>query len=147
MIKGISTFDASKGARLATYAARCVENEILMHFRAQRKSAQDVSLSDYIETGTDGAALSLMDVVAEEEDLMETISRREMVQAVCRAVKECLTEQEKLVVELRYGLGGDAPLRQREVADRTGISRSYVSRIEKKALEKLREALNGGGKM
>lgn len=118
-----------------------------MHFRAQRKSAQDVSLSDYIETGTDGAALSLMDVVAEEEDLMETISRREMVQAVCRAVKECLTEQEKLVVELRYGLGGDAPLRQREVADRTGISRSYVSRIEKKALEKLREALNGGGKM
>ena len=142
LIKGISTFDASKGARLATYAARCVENEILMYFRSQRKSAQDVSLSDYIETGSDGAALSLMDVVAEDEDLLETISRRESVQAVCRAVKTCLTEQEKLVIELRYGLDGSPPLRQREVADKTGISRSYVSRIEKKALEKLREALS-----
>ena len=113
-----------------------------MYFRAQRKSAQDVSLSDYIETGSDGAALSLMDVVAEDEDLLETISRRESVQAVCRAVKTCLTEQEKLVIELRYGLDGSPPLRQREVADKTGISRSYVSRIEKKALEKLREALS-----
>ena len=141
LIKGISTFDASKGARLATYAARCVENEILMHFRSQKKSAQDVSLSDYIETGADGAALSLMDVVAEEEDLMETVSRRESVRALCRAVKTCMTEQEKQVIELRYGLDGSTPLRQREVAQHTGISRSYVSRIEKKALEKLRQAL------
>ena len=99
-----------------------------MHFRAQKKSAHDVSLSDYIETGTDGAALSLMDVVAEEEDLLETVSRREAVQTVCRAVKNCLTEQERQVIELRYGLDGGTPLRQREVADRTGISRSYVSR-------------------
>lgn len=147
LIKGISTFDASKGARLATYAARCVENEILMHFRAQKKSAQDVSLSDYIETGSDGAALSLMDVVAEEEDLLETVSRREVIRAVCRAVKSCLTEQERQVIELRYGLQGNPPLRQREVADITGISRSYVSRIEKRALEKLRQALEGDGKM
>ena len=115
-----------------------------MHFRAQKKSAQDVSLSDYIETGADGATLSLMDVVAEEEDLMETVSRRESVQAVCRAVKDCLTDQERQVIELRYGLDGSPPLRQREVADQTGISRSYVSRIEKRALEKLREALTGG---
>lgn len=147
LIKGISTFDASKGARLATYAARCVENEILMHFRAQKKSAQDVSLSDYIETGSDGAALSLMDVVAEEEDLLETVSRREVIRAVCRAVKSCLTEQERQVIELRYGLQGNPPLRQREVADITGISRSYVSRIEKRALEKLRQALEGDEKM
>ena len=91
LIKGISTFDASKGARLATYAARCVENEILMHFRAQKKSAQDVSLSDYIETGADGTALSLMDVVAEDADLLETVSRRESVRTLCRAVKEELT--------------------------------------------------------
>ena len=143
LIKGISTFDTSKGARLATYAARCVENEILMHFRAQKKSAQDVSLSDYIETGADGAALSLMDVVAEEEDLMETVSHRESVRALCQAVKTCLTEQEKQVIELRYGLDGNAPLRQREVAEKTGISRSYVSRIEKRALEKLHAALTG----
>lgn len=147
LIKGISTFDASKGARLATYAARCVENEILMYFRAQKKSAQDVSLSDYIETGADGAALSLMDVVAEEEDLLETVSRREGVRAVCDAVRDRLTPQERLVIELRYGLGGGAPLRQREVAEKTGISRSYVSRIEKRALEKLRQALTDGGKM
>ena len=147
LIKGISTFDTSKGARLATYAARCVENEILMYFRSQKKSSQDVSLSDYIETGADGAALSLMDVVAEEEDLLETVSRREAVRALLLAVKECLTGQEKLVIELRYGLGGENPLRQREVAQRTGISRSYVSRIEKRALEKLRQRLTQGEKM
>ena len=127
LIKGISTFDASKGARLATYAARCVENEILMYFRAQRKSSQDVSLSDYIETGVDGAALSLMDVVSDDEDLLETMSRRESVEQVRRAVDRCLTDQERQVISLRYGLGGRTPQRQREVAAVTGISRSYVS--------------------
>jgi RNA polymerase sporulation-specific sigma factor len=141
LIKGIETFDASKGARLATYAARCVENEILMYFRSQKKSSQDVSLSDIIETGTDGAALSLMDVVGDDEDLLETISRREAVQRVSRAVDDCLTEQEQQVIRLRYGLGGQAAQRQREVAAITGISRSYVSRIEKRALEKLKKAL------
>ena len=141
LIKGIETFDASKGARLATYAARCVENEILMYFRSQKKSSQDVSLSDIIETGTDGAALSLMDVVGDDEDLLETISRREAVQRVSRAVDDCLTEQEQQVIRLRYGLGGQAAQRQREVAAITGISRSYVSRIEKRALGKLREVL------
>ena len=143
LIKGISTFDPDKGARLATYAARCVENEILMYFRSQRKSSQDVSLSDYIETGTDGAALSLMDVVCDEADLLEQVSTRESVRALRRAMEESLTEQEKLVIRLRYGLDGDAPKRQREVAAVTGISRSYVSRIEKKALEKLRRTLEG----
>lgn len=141
LIKGITTFDATKGARLATYAARCVENEILMYFRSQKKSAQDVSLSDYIETGTDGAALSLMDVVSDEADLMEQVAAREAVEQLRRAVRENLSEQERLVVELRYGLGGQAPKRQREVAQSTGISRSYVSRIEKRALQKLRSAL------
>ena len=143
LIKGITTFDATKGARLATYAARCVENEILMYFRSQKKSSQDVSLSDYIETGTDGAALSLMDVVSDDEDLLESISRREAAQRVAQAVESCLTEQERQVIRLRYGLGGVPPKRQREVADATGISRSYVSRIEKRALEKLRRELEG----
>lgn len=142
LIKGITTFDLSKGARLATYAARCVENEILMHFRAQRKSAQDVSLSDYIETGTDGASLSLMDVVSEDEDLLETITNQDRVLRVRKAVEECLDSQEKQVIQLRFGLCEDAPRRQREVAQLVGISRSYVSRIEKKALQKLRRALN-----
>ena len=141
LIKGISTFDASKGARLATYAARCVENEILMHFRAMRKSAQDVSLSDYIETGADGAALSLMDVVAEDSDLLERVSTREQIRQLREAVERDLSDQEKTVVQLRYGLTGGAPLRQREVAQITGISRSYISRIEKKALQKLRKVI------
>ena len=141
LIKGITTFNASKGVRLATYAARCVENEILMHFRAQKKSSQDVSLSDCIETGNDGAALSLMDVVSDEEDIMEQVSNREAVRLMCRAVEEKLTPQERQVIILRYGLGNRKACRQREVADITGISRSYVSRIEKKALKKLKMAL------
>ncbi|MBQ3504520.1 MAG: sigma-70 family RNA polymerase sigma factor [Oscillospiraceae bacterium] len=112
-----------------------------MYFRSQRKSAQDVSLSDYIETGTDGAALSLMDVVSDDSDLLEQISNREAVQNLRRLVQKVLTDQERLVVQLRYGLSGEPPKRQREVADVTGISRSYVSRIEKKALKKLKAAL------
>ena len=141
LIKGITTFKAEKGARLATYAARCVENEILMYFRSQKKSSQDVSLSDYIETGNDGTALSLMDVVGDEEDLLETVSRREEIRKMTRAMDQCLTDQERQVIQLRYGLGGTPAKRQREVAAITGISRSYVSRIEKRALEKLKAAL------
>ena len=124
---------------MATYAARCVENEILMYFRSQRKSSQDVSLSDYIETGTDGTALSLMEVVAEEEDLFESICSRERTMQVRHAVTQHLHGRELQVIQLRYGLNGAAPLRQREVAKLLGISRSYVSRIEKKALQKLKE--------
>ena len=112
-----------------------------MYFRSQRKSSQDVSLSDYIETENDGAALSLMDVVAEDGDLLEQISSREAVGQMLRAIEEVLTDQERLVIRLRYGLGGQKPHRQREVAQVTGISRSYVSRIEKRALEKLRARL------
>ena len=141
LIKGIETFDASKGARLATYAARCVENEILMHFRSQKKASQDVSLSDYIETGADGAALSLMDVISDDLDLLERTSNRQLLQKLCSAVDRVLTQQERQVIIARYGLGSGLPMRQREVARLTGISRSYVSRIEKKALEKLRQAL------
>ena len=141
LIKGIETFDPSKGARLATYAARCVENEILMHFRAQKKTAQDVSLSDLIETASDGAALSLMDVISDETDLSQQVEKRQLLKKLCVAVDTALDGQEKQVILLRYGLGGGSPLRQRQVAEITGISRSYVSRIEKKALEKLRKAL------
>ena len=141
LIKGITTFDPSKGARLATYAARCVENEILMYFRSQRKISQDVSLSDYIETGTDGAALSLMDVVSDEEDLLERVTGREDVRKLCKALDTALTDQERQVICMRYGLQGLQARRQREVGTILGISRSYVSRNEKKALQKLRQAL------
>ena len=118
-----------------------VANEILMYFRSQKKSAQDVSLSDYIETGSDGAALSLMDVVSEDCDLMEQLSGKETVEQLRAAVERCLTDQEKQIICLRYGLKGSPPCRQREVAQITGISRSYISRIEKRALEKLRKAI------
>ena len=141
LIKGIETFNPEKGARLATYAARCVENEILMYFRAQRKSAQDVSLSDMIETGTDGAPLELMDVVSQDEDLLEQVSNRELTRQLRGKVDSCLTDQERQVIVLRYGLDGGSPKKQREVSAITGISRSYVSRIEKRALEKLRKEL------
>jgi len=112
-----------------------------MYFRSMRKSSQDVSLSDYIETGADGAALSLMDVVSAQEDLLEQVGSREMVRRMCQAMDAVLTPQERQVLILRYGLSGHAPHRQREVAQVTGISRSYVSRIEKRALEKLRAVL------
>ena len=113
-----------------------------MYFRSRRKSSQDVSLSDYIETGNDGNALSLMDVVCEEDDLLEQLDTRENSRLLYRGVEEVLTPQEKAVVIHRYGLYGKIPQRQREVAQSLGISRSYVSRIEKKALEKLRQVLD-----
>lgn len=141
LIKGISTFDPSKGARLATYAARCVENEILMYFRSQKKTASDVSLSDCIETGKDGSALSLMDVICSDEDLFDDLSTKETYTRLYRAIREELTEREREIVTRRYGIGGRKPETQREIAARCGISRSYVSRIEKKALKKLEEAL------
>ena len=141
LIKGIGNYRREKNIKLATYASRCIENEILMYFRSRRKSSQDVSLSDYIETGADGTALSLMEVVREEDDLLEQVEARENARKLRRAVDSVLTDQEREVVVLRYGLDGRPPQRQREVADRTGISRSYVSRIEKKALEKLRKAM------
>lgn len=128
LIKGISTFDASKGARLATYAARCVENEILMHFRSQKKTASDVSLSEYIETGKDGNALSLMEVLCSDEDLFDDLSAKEMYGKLYKAMEQCLNEREQDILKLRYGLGGRAPLTQREIAAQCGISRSYVSR-------------------
>lgn len=141
LIKGIESFDGSKGARLATYAARCVENEILMYFRSQRKSAQDVSLSDYIDSGSDGTPLELQDVVAEDWDLLEQVCAREQVGQLRQAIPRCLTPCEQQVILLRYGLDGQPPKRQREVAKATGLSRSYISRIEKRALEKLRQEL------
>ena len=112
-----------------------------MHFRSMRKSAQDVSLSDYIDCGRDGAALSLMDVISDDTDLLEQVCTRESVTQLRQAMGTCLTDQERQVVRLRYGLDGNPPQRQRQVAEVTGISRSYVSRIEKRALEKLRQAL------
>lgn len=141
LIKGISTFRPEKNARLATYASRCIENEILMFFRSTKKSAGDLSLSDSIDSDGDGNSLSLIDVLADEDDMFERLSAGEMSTNVRRYVDTLLDEREARIIYLRYGLDGNVPLTQRETADKCGISRSYVSRIEKKALAKLREAL------
>ena len=141
LIKGISSFDPSKGARLATYAARCIENEILMYFRSQKKLQGEVSLSETIESDREGNALQLMDVIGVDDTMLEDLYDRDSALRLRRLVKECLTQRESEVIRLRYGLGGTVPLTQREIASTFGISRSYVSRIEKRALEKLRAEL------
>ena len=120
-----------------------IANEILMYFRSRRKVSQEVSLSECIETGNDGAELQLMDVIRQDTDLLEEVDARENARLLRKAVESALTEQEKQVIVRRYGLFGRSACRQREVAEALGISRSYVSRIEKRALEKLRRALEG----
>lgn len=142
LIKGVSTYRPDKNVRLATYASRCIENEVLMFFRSQRKSAGDLSLSDSIEGDGEGNSLSLMDVLAEEDDMFENVSMAELRRQVRRCVDTVLEPREAEIIRMRYGLSnGGRPLTQREVAAKSGISRSYVSRIEKKALEKLRRAM------
>ena len=141
LIKGISSFDPSKGAKLATYAARCIENEILMHFRSLKRQQNEVSLSDSIDSDKDGESLQLMDVVGVDDTMLEDLHDRESALLLRRLVREKLTLRESEILRLRYGLGGTLPLTQREVAALFDISRSYVSRIEKKALEKLRAEL------
>ena len=141
LIKGIGSYAPEKGARLATYAARCIENEILMYFRAQKKLQGEVSLSETIDTDKDGNALMLMDIVGEDDTMLEDLHEKENQQRVRRLVDTVLTEQERQVVLARYGLDGRSPRIQREIAKDFGISRSYVSRIEKRALQKLQEAL------
>ena len=141
LIKGVSTYRPDKGVRLATYASRCIENEVLMHFRGNRKSAGDLSLSDSIDTDSDGNSLSLMDVLADEEDMSERVVQTDLCRRLSKLVDDALDEREAEILRLRYGLGGGAALTQRETAKLCGISRSYVSRLEKKALEKLKRKM------
>ena len=141
LIKGINTYRRDRGVHLTTYASRCIENEILMHFRRERKSALDVSLSDAIETDDDSGALSLLDVVSEEQDLAERVCNSELCAQLRELIGRTLDEREARIITLRYGLDGGEGLTQRETAARCAISRSYVSRLEKHALEKLRREM------
>ena len=141
LIKGISTFKSDKTVRLATYASRCIENEILMHFRAQKKLAGEVSLADSLDGDDDGSSLSLMDVIAVDDNMLEELDTRDACRKVRHCVDTCLTDRERSIITLRYGLDDRPPRTQREIASRCGISRSYVSRIEKRALEKLEQAM------
>lgn len=139
LIKAIDSFNLSKGIRLSSYAARCIENEVLMYFRSTKKNLQDVSMNEPIETDKDGNALVLMDLIAMEDSFVDEIDVKLKSEKLYRYINEVLTPREKKIIILRYGLNGQTARPQREVAKILGISRSYVSRIEKKALETLQK--------
>ena len=139
LIKAVNSFDYEKGARLATYAARCIENEVLMYLRSMKKTSQDISMSDPIDTDSDGNPLTFSDVVYEDDTIADDIDLSEKTKKIYDFVKLMKNPAEKEILILRYGLYNKKPLTQREVAQRLGISRSYVSRIEKRVLEKMRD--------
>lgn len=141
LIKAVNTFDGSKGSRLATYAARCIDNELLMLLRARKKISKEISLYEPLGMDKEGNAISLLDVTESQQlDVVEQMSMREDLRKLKRYVDEILVGREKEIILMRYGLCGRKEMTQREIGDLLGISRSYVSRIEKKALAKLRNA-------
>jgi len=139
LIKAVSTFKEDKNIRLATYASRCIENEILMFFRNQKKSAQDVYISDPIDTDKDGNSITFIDIIADKSDIVEELDTKLKLAKLKTVISTVLDKRELEIIELRYGINGKPELTQREIAKKLNISRSYVSRIEKSALEKLRQ--------
>ena len=139
LIKAIDTFDTGKNIRLSSYASRCIENEILMHFRAAKKTAQDISLNETIDTDKDGNPLTLLDIMAVDDHILDDLDKKLNKQKLGKFINEELTEREKKIIILRYGLDGKEPMTQKNVAKLLNISRSYVSRIETKALKQLRK--------
>ncbi len=143
LIKAVSTYDMHKGTALATYAARCIENEILMSIRSEKRQATEVSLYDAIGTDRDGNDISLAEVLGSDASLVgDEVEMRLAAEQLRKLIRQHLTERERLVIELRYGLAGKFCMTQREIAQMLDISRSYVSRIEKKALGKLNQAFD-----
>lgn len=141
LMKGVDSFDTEKNTRLATYAARCVENEVLMHLRHEKKFNAQISLSEPIGYDQEGNEISLMDIlVGDCEDVCDKVDKKENIKKLFEKLKNIKDEREKEIIFLRYGLFGKKPLTQKEVAKKLGISRSYVSRIEKKAISHLRES-------
>lgn len=134
LIKAVNTFRPDKGIRLSSYASRCIENEILMYFRSAKKSSMDISINEPIETDKNGNVLTLMDTIATDDSVVEKIYTKMNISKLKTIMVKNLSDRERTILCLRYGLGGIKPLPQREVAKRLGISRSYVSRIEKKAI-------------
>ena len=139
LIKAIDTFKPDKNIRLSSYASRCIENEILMHFRSAKKTAQDVSLNETIDTDKDGNPLTLMDIMAVDDIILDELDRKLNGRKLGQFIREELTDRERQIIIMRYGLGGREPMTQKKVAKIMNISRSYVSRIETKALKKLKK--------
>lgn len=145
LIKAVDSFNSSKGTRLATYAARCIENEILMYFRFQRKSAQDISVNEPIDIDNEGNPLTLIDIIATEDTILDDIYLASMSKKMYSYIDEIEDERDKQILIMRYGLNNQKPLTQREIAKKLNISRSYVSRIEKRVLSQLREKFENSG--
>lgn len=141
LIKAVDSFDAQKGARFATYAAKCIQNEILMYFRSQKKLNHEVSINETIDVDRDGNPLTYIDVISSDESVADDLDRKMQTEKMMRMLNTVLTERERQIIIMRYGLFDQRAQTQREAADLLGISRSYVSRIEKSALEKLNRAL------
>lgn len=141
LVKAVDTFRVENGARFATYASKCIQNEILMHFRSQKKLSAEVSINETIDVDRDGNPLTYIDVISSDEDIAEEIDKKMMTDKMLRYLKTRLTSRERQILVMRYGIGDGEPMAQREVATALGISRSYVSRIEKNALEILKDAL------
>ncbi len=141
LIKAIDTYDIKNGTKFATYAGKCVQNEILMHFRAQKKLAMESSIDDTIEFDKDGNPLTYIDIISVDDNIIEQIDLKSKKEMIEFAVEKLLDKRERAIITLRYGLANQKPITQREVAAKLGISRSYVSRIEKSALEKIHEYL------
>lgn len=142
LIKAVMTFQPQKGSRLSTYAARCIDNELLMHLRNRRKSAREVSIYEPIGTDKEGNQINFMDIIeSDEPDVIECMDKNSKICQLQKLLPKILSEREREIIILRYGLLDDQPVTQKQIAGRLGISRSYVSRIEKRALEKMRACL------
>ena len=141
LIKAIDSFKCANGARFATYGAKCIQNEILMYFRSQKKLAGEVSMNETIDTDRDGNPLTYLDIIKTDDTIADDFDLKMKITKTAELIKTCLNEREREIIILRYGLGSYEIMTQNEVAARLGISRSYVSRIEKYALQKLREAM------
>lgn len=142
LIKAIDTFNPDKNIRLSSYASRCIENEILMHLRSVKKTAQDVSLNETIDTDKDGNPLTLIDIMAVDDNILDELDMKLNSRKLGQFIREELSKRERQIIILRYGLGGREPMTQKKVAEMMNISRSYVSRIETKALKKLKKRYN-----
>ena len=143
LIKAVDSFNCENGARFATYASKCIQNEILMNFRASKKLSMEVSMDEPIDTDKDGNPLTYMDVIAVEDTVAEELDLKVSGEIAARIIRTCLTPREREIIVMRYGLSDYPPLTQRELAAKLGISRSYVSRIEKAALDKIRSRMIG----
>ena len=141
LIKSVDSFNPDNGARFATYAAKCIQNEILMHFRTQKKLSQEVSINETIDMDKDGNPLTYIDIIRVEDTIADDIDTKIKTDRAMEFIRTNLDRREKQIISMRYGLGKNAPITQREVAAKLGISRSYISRIEKSALAKISEYL------